>query len=42
MAGFRNILVQSYQEIDTSVVREVVEKRLDDLVAFVDAIRDLD
>lgn len=42
MAGFRNILVHGYQEIDTAVVRQVVQERLNDLLAFVRAIRSLD
>lgn len=39
MAGFRNILVHGYQEIDLAVVRDVLDHRLDDLLAFVAAIR---
>lgn len=42
MAGFLNILVHGYQEIDTAVVRQVVQERLNDLLAFVRAIRSLD
>ena len=39
MVGFRNILVHEYTKIDLAVVRDVVEHRLDDLLAFVTAIR---
>ena len=39
MAGFRNILVHGYAEVDTRILRDIVEHRLGDLVAFVSAIR---
>ena len=39
MVGFRNILVHGYQAVDPSIVRDVVEHHLDDLLAFVAAIR---
>ena len=39
MVGFRNILVHGYQSVDVELVRDVVEHRLDDLLAFVSAIR---
>ena len=39
MAGFRNLLVHEYAELDLSLVRTIVENRLDDLLAFVRAIR---
>lgn len=39
MAGFRNVLVHGYEDVDKAVVRDVVEHRLDDLLAFVVAIR---
>jgi uncharacterized protein YutE (UPF0331/DUF86 family) len=39
MAGFRNILVLGYQDVDLGVVRDVVQNRLDDLLAFVHALR---
>lgn len=39
MAGFRNILVHGYGDVDVRVVRDVVENRLGDLLAFVAAIR---
>ena len=39
MAGFRNVLVHGYQEVDARIVRDVVENHLDDLLAFVEALR---
>ncbi|MEX2145554.1 MAG: DUF86 domain-containing protein [Candidatus Rokuibacteriota bacterium] len=39
MAGFRNILVHGYQDVDVRIVRSIVETRLDDLVAFAEALR---
>jgi len=39
MAGFRNILVHGYTEVDPSVVRDVLENHLGDLDAFVAAVR---
>jgi uncharacterized protein YutE (UPF0331/DUF86 family) len=39
MVGFRNVLVHGYQDVDNAVVRDVVENRLDDLIAYVDAVR---
>lgn len=38
-AGFRNILVHGYATVDPRIVRDVLEHRLDDLLAFVSAIR---
>ncbi len=37
--GFRNVLVHGYTAVDVSVVRDVVENRLDDLLAFAAAVR---
>lgn len=39
MAGFRNVLVHGYTEVDPSIVRDVAEHHLQDLEAFVQAIR---
>ncbi|MEO5823756.1 MAG: DUF86 domain-containing protein [Vicinamibacteraceae bacterium] len=39
MAGFRNILVHGYDDVDLEVVRDVLAHRLGDLDAFVEAIR---
>ncbi len=41
MAGFRNVLVHGYGDVDLGVVEDVVENRLEDLLAFVDVIRRL-
>ncbi len=40
MVGFRNLLVHEYAAVDLSIVREVVERRLDDLLDFVVAVRE--
>ena len=37
--GFRNVLVHGYANVDVAVVRDVLENHLDDLLAFVAAIR---
>ena len=39
MAGFRNILVHGYDDVDLSVVRDVLSHHLVDFDAFVAAIR---
>jgi uncharacterized protein YutE (UPF0331/DUF86 family) len=39
MAGFRNVLVHGYTEVDPGIVRDVVEHRLDDFLAFASEIR---
>ncbi len=39
MAGFRNVLVHGYDTVDRDIVRDVLEHRLDDLLAFSRAIR---
>ena len=41
MAGFRNILVHGYQEVDVTIVEDIVRNRLDDFGAFVAAVRKL-
>jgi uncharacterized protein YutE (UPF0331/DUF86 family) len=38
-AGFRNVLVHGYASVDLGIVRDVLENGLDDLLAFVAAIR---
>lgn len=40
MVGFRNVLVHGYAAVDLAIVRDVVENRLDDLLAFTRAIRE--
>jgi uncharacterized protein YutE (UPF0331/DUF86 family) len=39
MAGFRNVVVHLYQDVDLAIVRDAVENRLGDLLEFVTAIR---
>ena len=39
MVGFRNLVVHGYSAVDPQIVKDIVEHRLDDLVAFVAAIR---
>lgn len=39
MVGFKNILVHGYGDIDLSVVRDVLENHLDDLLHFVEIVR---
>jgi uncharacterized protein YutE (UPF0331/DUF86 family) len=39
MAGFRNVVVHLYQEVDLGIVRDVLENHLDDMLEFVAAIR---
>ena len=34
MVGFRNILIHQYQRLDLDIMVEIVEHRLDDLLAF--------
>lgn len=35
MAGFRNVLVHGYDDVDLAVVEDIVRNRLDDLLEFV-------
>ena len=39
MAGFRNVLVHGYDDVDLSVVHDVLDRHLVDLSAFVEAVR---
>ncbi len=39
MAGFRNVLVHGYVEVSLAVLRDVVEHRTSDLLAFAAAVR---
>ena len=39
MAGFRNVLVHGYSDVDREIVKDVVRHRLDDLLSFVAAVR---
>ena len=38
MVGFRNIVVHGYANVDSRIMRDIVENRLDDLLAFAAAI----
>jgi uncharacterized protein YutE (UPF0331/DUF86 family) len=39
MVGFRNIVVHGYERVNGAIVEEIVRDHLDDLLAFVSAIR---
>ena len=39
MAGFRNVLVHGYGDVDLGVIEDVLARRLTDLLAFVEAMR---
>lgn len=39
MAGFMNVLVHSYAEVELRVVDDILENHLDDLLAFTEQIR---
>ena len=39
MAGFRNLLVHGYQTVDRRILRHILETNLDDLLAFVQLMR---
>ena len=39
MAGFRNVIVHGYQDVDLGVVEDVLRNHLDDLLGFVAALR---
>ena len=38
MAGFRNVLVHGYDDVDLAVVEDIVRHRLDDFLQFVTAV----
>jgi len=40
MAGFRNVLVHGYDDVDLAIVRDIVENHLSDLLKFVECVRD--
>ncbi len=40
MAGFRNILVHGYDSVDLTIVKDIVENRLDDLERFAELVRE--
>jgi uncharacterized protein YutE (UPF0331/DUF86 family) len=39
MAGFRNVLVHGYTEVDREIVKDVVRHHLDELIGFVAVVR---
>jgi uncharacterized protein YutE (UPF0331/DUF86 family) len=39
MAGFRNVLVHGYDDVNLSIVEDILANHLDDLLRFVSAIR---
>ncbi len=39
MAGFRNLVVHGYANVDPRILRDIVLYRLDDLLGFVEGIR---
>jgi uncharacterized protein YutE (UPF0331/DUF86 family) len=41
MVGFRNLAVHQYRELDIGIVETVIRDRLDDLLAFAEAVRPL-
>lgn len=38
MVGFRNILVHEYQEFDVGVMKDVIERRLEDVIVFTNEV----
>jgi uncharacterized protein YutE (UPF0331/DUF86 family) len=40
MAGFRNVLVHGYTDVDFDILRNVVEHHLNDLLRFVQVVRE--
>lgn len=38
MAGFRNVLVHGYDDVDLAVVEDIVRHRLDDMLQFVTVV----
>ena len=38
MVGFRNVLVHEYQKLEISIMIDVIENRLDDMIAFTNAV----
>lgn len=39
IAGFRNVVVHGYQQVDRRILRNIAENRLDDFLSFVTEIR---
>ncbi len=42
MVGFRNIAVHEYRKLDYAVVIDIIDNRLDDVIAFLDRIVELE
>jgi len=40
MAGFRNILVHGYDDVDLAILRDILAHHLEDLIAFVSTVRE--
>ncbi len=40
LAGFRNVVVHGYEDVDLGIVKDIVRHRLADLVEFAIAVRD--
>ena len=40
MAGLRNVLVHGYLAVDSAIVRDVLERRVEDIEAFVQSVRE--
>lgn len=39
MAGFRNVLVHGYTDVDLAIVRDILTRHLGDLDAYIEAVR---
>jgi len=39
MAGFRNVVVHGYQDVDKTIVADIVRNHLQDFLEFVAAVR---
>lgn len=40
MAGFRNVLVHGYADVDARILRDIVDNHLDDLIQFAAGVRE--
>jgi uncharacterized protein YutE (UPF0331/DUF86 family) len=38
MVGFRNVLVHDYRELDLNIMKDVIERRLDELMLFINNV----
>lgn len=39
MAGFRNVLVHGYADVDLTIIQDILDNHLDDLLSYVSRIR---